>query len=179
MAPSPAVRNPEGKIRLYCKGADTILLERLHPANLELASITTDHLNVSGGQVKGRGACSTGAGGSLLGGRVMGVPVSLLPRLQAPGPDAWCPQEYAGEGLRTLVLAYKDLEEGYYGDWAERLRRASLAPDAREDRLARLYDEVEHDMMVGARKLAWQVGCGPTAPLGSYASFPAAGGHSH
>uniref|UniRef100_A0A7M4F6L7 Phospholipid-transporting ATPase n=1 Tax=Crocodylus porosus TaxID=8502 RepID=A0A7M4F6L7_CROPO len=98
---SVIVRNPEGKIRLYCKGADTILLERLHPANLELASITTDHLN-----------------------------------------------EYAGEGLRTLVLAYKDLEEGYYGDWAERLRRASLAPDAREDRLARLYDEVEHDMML-------------------------------
>ncbi|XP_062454101.1 phospholipid-transporting ATPase ID [Rhea pennata] len=98
---SVIVRSPEGKIRLYCKGADTILLERLHPANQDLTNVTTDHLN-----------------------------------------------EYAGEGLRTLVLAYKDLEESYYEDWSERLRRASGAPEAREDRLARLYEEVEHDMML-------------------------------
>ncbi|XP_064257581.1 phospholipid-transporting ATPase ID isoform X4 [Passer domesticus] len=98
---SVIVRSPEGKIRLYCKGADTILLERLHPLNQDLASVTTDHLN-----------------------------------------------EYAGEGLRTLVLAYKDLEESYYKDWSERLHRAGSAPEAREDHLARLYDEVEHDMML-------------------------------
>ncbi|XP_068031211.1 phospholipid-transporting ATPase ID isoform X1 [Anomalospiza imberbis] len=98
---SVIVRSPEGKIRLYCKGADTILLERLHPVNQDLSSITTDHLN-----------------------------------------------EYAGEGLRTLVLAYKDLEESYYKDWSERLHRAGSAPEAREDHLARLYDEVEHDMML-------------------------------
>uniref|UniRef100_A0A8B9T002 Phospholipid-transporting ATPase n=1 Tax=Anas platyrhynchos TaxID=8839 RepID=A0A8B9T002_ANAPL len=96
---SVIVRSPEGKIRLYCKGADTILLERLHPANQDLTNVTTDHLNVSA-------------------------------------------------GLRTLVLAYKDLEESYYEDWSERLHRASGAPEAREDRLARLYDEVEHDMML-------------------------------
>ncbi|NWH95918.1 AT8B2 ATPase, partial [Aegithalos caudatus] len=98
---SVIVRSPEGKIRLYCKGADTILLERLHPVNQDLTSITTDHLN-----------------------------------------------EYAGEGLRTLVLAYKDLEEGYYKDWSERLHQAGSAPEAREDHLAQLYDEVEHDMML-------------------------------
>ncbi|XP_074020549.1 phospholipid-transporting ATPase ID isoform X1 [Numenius arquata] len=98
---SVIVRSPEGKIRLYCKGADTILLERLHPINQDLTNVTTDHLN-----------------------------------------------EYAGEGLRTLVLAYKDLEEGYYEDWSERLHRAGSAPEAREDRLARLYDEVERDMML-------------------------------
>ncbi|XP_066062816.1 phospholipid-transporting ATPase ID isoform X2 [Chamaea fasciata] len=98
---SVIVRSPEGKIRLYCKGADTILLERLHPVNQDLTGITTDHLN-----------------------------------------------EYAGEGLRTLVLAYKDLEESYYKDWSERLLRAGSAPEAHEDHLARLYDEVEHDMML-------------------------------
>ncbi|NXD98687.1 AT8B2 ATPase, partial [Chaetorhynchus papuensis] len=98
---SVIVRSPEGKIRLYCKGADTILLERLHPVNQDLTSITTDHLN-----------------------------------------------EYAGEGLRTLVLAYKDLEESYYKDWSERLHQAGSAPEAREDHMARLYDEVEHDMML-------------------------------
>ncbi|XP_064494558.1 phospholipid-transporting ATPase ID isoform X3 [Pseudopipra pipra] len=98
---SVIVRCPEGKIRLYCKGADTILLERLHPVNQDLTSVTADHLN-----------------------------------------------EYAAEGLRTLVLAYKDLEESYYRDWSERLRWAGSASEAREDCLARLYDEVEHDMML-------------------------------
>uniref|UniRef100_A0A3Q2DRG5 Phospholipid-transporting ATPase n=1 Tax=Cyprinodon variegatus TaxID=28743 RepID=A0A3Q2DRG5_CYPVA len=42
---SVIVRNPEGKIRLYCKGADTVVLERLHSCNQELISITSDHLN--------------------------------------------------------------------------------------------------------------------------------------
>ncbi|KAM8734430.1 phospholipid-transporting ATPase ID isoform 3-T3 [Acanthopagrus schlegelii] len=42
---SVIVRNPEGRIRLYCKGADTVLLERLHPCNQELMNITSDHLN--------------------------------------------------------------------------------------------------------------------------------------
>ncbi|NXE85783.1 AT8B2 ATPase, partial [Cochlearius cochlearius] len=98
---SVIVRSPEPPPRLYCKGADTILLERLHPTPPHLTNVTTDHLN--------------------------------------PPP---------GEGLRTLVLAYKDLEESYYEDWSERLHRAGSAPEAREDRLARLYDEVEHDMML-------------------------------
>lgn len=47
VSPAPTVvRNPEGRIRLYCKGADTILLDRLHPSPQELLSTTTDHLNV-------------------------------------------------------------------------------------------------------------------------------------
>uniref|UniRef100_A0A3B3X3U2 Phospholipid-transporting ATPase n=1 Tax=Poecilia mexicana TaxID=48701 RepID=A0A3B3X3U2_9TELE len=45
---SVIVRNPEGRICLYCKGADTVLLERLHPCNQELMSITSDHLNEYG-----------------------------------------------------------------------------------------------------------------------------------
>lgn len=69
-------------------------------------------------------------------------------------------QEYAGEGLRTLVLAYRDLEESYYKDWSERLHRAGSAPEAREDHLARLYDEVEHDMMVGGLEAEAGGGCG-------------------
>uniref|UniRef100_A0A8C1WT11 Phospholipid-transporting ATPase n=1 Tax=Cyprinus carpio TaxID=7962 RepID=A0A8C1WT11_CYPCA len=46
---SVIVRNPEGRIRLYCKGADTVLFERLHSCNHELMNITSDHLNVSDG----------------------------------------------------------------------------------------------------------------------------------
>ncbi|XP_051922125.1 phospholipid-transporting ATPase ID isoform X2 [Hippocampus zosterae] len=42
---SVIVRNPEGRIRLYCKGADTVLLERLRPCKQDLINITSDHLN--------------------------------------------------------------------------------------------------------------------------------------
>uniref|UniRef100_A0A8C2DBV5 ATPase phospholipid transporting 8B5a n=1 Tax=Cyprinus carpio TaxID=7962 RepID=A0A8C2DBV5_CYPCA len=44
---SVIVRNPEGKLSLYCKGADTIIYERLHPSCSELMKVTTEHLNVS------------------------------------------------------------------------------------------------------------------------------------
>ncbi|KAM9805955.1 phospholipid-transporting ATPase ID isoform 5-T5 [Syngnathus typhle] len=42
---SVIVRNPEGRIRLYCKGADTVLLERLRPCKQDLINMTSDHLN--------------------------------------------------------------------------------------------------------------------------------------
>uniref|UniRef100_A0A3Q2XM92 Phospholipid-transporting ATPase n=1 Tax=Hippocampus comes TaxID=109280 RepID=A0A3Q2XM92_HIPCM len=42
---SVIVRNPEGRIRLYCKGADTVLLQRLRPCKQDLINITSDHLN--------------------------------------------------------------------------------------------------------------------------------------
>lgn len=57
LSPAPlTVRNPEGKIRLYCKGADTILLDRLHHSTQELLNTTTDHLNVG---VRSRGRCGS------------------------------------------------------------------------------------------------------------------------
>nr|XP_033779615.1 phospholipid-transporting ATPase ID isoform X2 [Geotrypetes seraphini] len=98
---SVIVRDPEGKIRLYCKGADTILFERLHASNYELMIATTEHLN-----------------------------------------------EYAGDGLRTLVLAYKDLEEEYFEAWAERLQDASTALEGCDDKLTAIYEEIEQDMML-------------------------------
>uniref|UniRef100_A0A9J8DBD4 Phospholipid-transporting ATPase n=1 Tax=Cyprinus carpio carpio TaxID=630221 RepID=A0A9J8DBD4_CYPCA len=45
---SVIVRNPEGKLTLYCKGADTIIFERLHPLSSKLMEVTTEHLNLLG-----------------------------------------------------------------------------------------------------------------------------------
>nr|XP_055066724.1 phospholipid-transporting ATPase ID isoform X2 [Misgurnus anguillicaudatus] len=98
---SVIVKNPEGHIRLYCKGADTVLFERLHPSNQELLNITSDHLN-----------------------------------------------EYAGDGLRTLAVAYRDLSEKQWEEWEERYRCADKATDCRDDRLAGAYEEIEQDMML-------------------------------
>ncbi|XP_062410135.1 phospholipid-transporting ATPase ID [Sardina pilchardus] len=98
---SVIVRSPEGKLILYCKGADTIIYERLHPSCSKLMEVTTQHLN-----------------------------------------------EYAGEGLRTLALAYKDLDEDYFESWRERHHEASTAMDSREEKLDAIYEEIEKDLML-------------------------------
>lgn len=58
-------------------------------------------------------------------------------------------QEFAGEGLRTLALAYKDLDEEYFSSWKQRHHEASTALEDREDKLDVLYEEIEKDLMVG------------------------------
>ncbi|XP_058473521.1 phospholipid-transporting ATPase ID [Solea solea] len=98
---SVIVRSPEGKLTLYCKGADTIIYERLDPSCNKLKNVTTGHLN-----------------------------------------------EYAGDGLRTLVLAYKDLDEDYMEDWKKRHYEACIAMDDREERLDELYEEIEKDLQL-------------------------------
>ncbi|XP_040010336.1 phospholipid-transporting ATPase ID-like isoform X1 [Xiphias gladius] len=98
---SVIVRSPEGKLSLYCKGADTIIYERLHPSCSKLMDVTTEHLN-----------------------------------------------EFAGEGLRTLALAYKDLDEEYFNQWKQRHHEASTALDERESKLDQLYEEIEKDLLL-------------------------------
>lgn len=57
-------------------------------------------------------------------------------------------QEFAGEGLRTLVLAYKDLDKVYFADWQKRHHEASTSLEDREEKLAVLYEEIEKDLKV-------------------------------
>uniref|UniRef100_A0A4W4F728 Phospholipid-transporting ATPase n=1 Tax=Electrophorus electricus TaxID=8005 RepID=A0A4W4F728_ELEEL len=45
---SVIVRSPEGKLALYCKGADTIIYKRLHESCSKLMEVTTEHLNLIG-----------------------------------------------------------------------------------------------------------------------------------
>ncbi|GLD54395.1 phospholipid-transporting ATPase ID-like protein, partial [Lates japonicus] len=51
---SVIVRSPEGKLSLFCKGADTIIYERLHQSCSKLMDVTTEHLNEFAGEVKQR-----------------------------------------------------------------------------------------------------------------------------
>lgn len=41
------VKNPQGHIKLYSKGADTIIFERLDPSSDDLMYTTSEHLSVS------------------------------------------------------------------------------------------------------------------------------------
>ncbi|KAL0968678.1 hypothetical protein UPYG_G00270100 [Umbra pygmaea] len=98
---SVIVRNPAGQIKLYCKGADTIIFDRLDPSNEDLMDTTSEHLN-----------------------------------------------EFAGEGLRTLALAYKVLDRGLFEEWMRRLLLASTVMENREEGLAALYEEIETGLML-------------------------------
>lgn len=94
----------DGKMKLYCKGADSVIFERLHSSSDELKATTTEHLN-----------------------------------------------KFAGEGLRTLCLAYKDLDEAYFQEWSERHHEAATALNNREELVDEVYDEIEQDLiLIGA-----------------------------
>lgn len=98
------MRNPQGKIKLYSKGADTIIFELLDSSSEALMHTTSEHLS-----------------------------------------------EFAGEGLRTLALAYKDVDEDYFAVWTKRLLFASTVIENREDQLAVLYEEIEQGLkLLGA-----------------------------
>lgn len=60
-------------------------------------------------------------------------------------------QKFAGEGLRTLCLAYRDIEHDYFHDWKDRYHEASISLDSREERLDKLYEEIEQNLtLLGA-----------------------------
>ncbi|KAF8359761.1 hypothetical protein PRIPAC_94756 [Pristionchus pacificus] len=102
---SVILRTPEGAIRLYCKGADMMIMPRLSPRTpSSLRDATISHMD-----------------------------------------------EFAAIGLRTLVLAYRDIEEGYFQDWLRRQKEAALDLNNREQRLDQVYDEMESDLtLIGA-----------------------------
>ncbi|XP_044213765.1 probable phospholipid-transporting ATPase IM isoform X1 [Thunnus albacares] len=101
---SVIVRNPQGQIKLYCKGADTIIFDRLDPSSQDLMCATSEHLS-----------------------------------------------EFAGDGLRTLALAYKNLDEDYFDVWMKKLLFASTVIENREEQLAVLYEEIERGLkLLGA-----------------------------
>lgn len=44
---SSIVRGPDGKVRLYCKGADTVIYERLAAEGQTFNELTSNQLEVS------------------------------------------------------------------------------------------------------------------------------------
>ncbi|XP_069187233.1 phospholipid-transporting ATPase ID isoform X2 [Procambarus clarkii] len=91
----------DGKIRLYCKGADSIIYERLKDGQDSFKRLTQEHLD-----------------------------------------------SFAGDGLRTLCLAYKDLDEDYFQNWKSRHHEAAVSLESREDKLACIYEEIEKDLVL-------------------------------
>lgn len=59
--------------------------------------------------------------------------------------------QYAKEGLRTLVMAKKNIRMDEYIKWNHKFEQASQMVHEREETLNRLYDKIEQEMsLVGA-----------------------------
>ncbi|XP_047532184.1 probable phospholipid-transporting ATPase IM isoform X3 [Vanessa atalanta] len=92
----------DGEIRLYTKGADNVIYDRLKRSHQEeVRSKTQEHLN-----------------------------------------------KFAGEGLRTLALAWRPLEERGFAEWKRRHQAAALALRDRDERLDAIYEEIETDLIL-------------------------------
>ena len=96
---SVILRDPAGRLRLFCKGADSVIFERL---------------------AEGQHARKARMGSSLDG--------------------------YAAEGLRTLCLAYRDLQEDEYSAWLKRYDAASALLVDREIEMENAASGIETDL---------------------------------
>ncbi|MGH0177268.1 UNVERIFIED_CONTAM: hypothetical protein FKN15_001375 [Acipenser sinensis] len=100
---SVLVREPEGGLKLYCKGADIVIFERLAP--------DSPHRDATEKALDG----------------------------------------FAEETLRTLCLAGRSVEEGFYREWIGEHHRANMATQGREQELAAAYERIENNLtLLGA-----------------------------
>jgi len=114
---SVIVRGPDKRIKLYTKGADTVIYERLAP-NQTFSDPTLVHLEVN---------------------------LNSSPAMQA---DL---QDYATEGLRTLCLAYREVSEDEYRNWAVMYDNAASQLSNRADALDRAAEAIEQNLhLLGA-----------------------------
>uniref|UniRef100_A0A673UQJ3 Phospholipid-transporting ATPase n=1 Tax=Suricata suricatta TaxID=37032 RepID=A0A673UQJ3_SURSU len=98
---SVIVRTPENRVMLFCKGADTILCQLLHPSCISLRDVTMEHLD-----------------------------------------------DFAIEGLRTLMVAYRELDNSFFQAWSKKHNEACLSLENREDKISNVYEEIEKDLML-------------------------------
>ncbi|KAF5201305.1 Phospholipid-transporting atpase [Thalictrum thalictroides] len=99
---SVIVRDAEGKLLLLCKGADSVMLERLAKNGREFEEKTMDHMN-----------------------------------------------EYADAGLRTLVLAYRELSEEEYKKFNQEFTAAKNSVSAERDTMVdEVADKIESGLIL-------------------------------
>ncbi|KAK4773904.1 hypothetical protein SAY87_028923 [Trapa incisa] len=99
---SVIVKDKEGKLLVLCKGADSVMFERLAKSSREFEEDTRKHVN-----------------------------------------------RYADAGLRTLVLAYRELEEEEYQHFSKKLNKVknSISAD-RDSRVDGVIEEIEKDLIL-------------------------------
>eukprot|EP00116_Pleurobrachia_bachei_P012511 sb/3472773/ len=118
------LRCPDGRVRLFCKGADTTVIPLINKKRPDLLEVTLDHMNV-----------------------------------------------FARTGLRTLIIAMKDISDADFQEWYKIYEAArnltcgcsiivvtitqqpcfSIAMTNRDEKVAAAYDLIEADLdLVGS-----------------------------
>ncbi|KNE59459.1 phospholipid-translocating P-type ATPase, flippase [Allomyces macrogynus ATCC 38327] len=98
---SVVVRDPEGKVRLLTKGADSVIFERLAPGQGALMQATLGHL-----------------------------------------------QWFANDGLRTLCVAARNIDEDAFRDWHARYQSAGMLAVGRDEAMDEIAEELERDLVL-------------------------------
>ncbi|XP_059316657.1 phospholipid-transporting ATPase 3-like isoform X2 [Lycium ferocissimum] len=98
---SVVCRYPDGRLVLYCKGADNVIYERLRNGENDLKKRTREHL-----------------------------------------------EQFGAAGLRTLCLAYRDLNPDLYESWNEKFIQAKSSLREREKKLDEVSELIEKDLVL-------------------------------
>ncbi|KAG8384831.1 hypothetical protein BUALT_Bualt04G0159200 [Buddleja alternifolia] len=99
---SVIVKNAENQLLLLCKGADSVMFERLSKESQDFVAITRDHI-----------------------------------------------KKYAEAGLRTLVVAYRELSEEEFSSWQEEFLKAQTSVSADRDAMVdAAADKIEKDLIL-------------------------------
>ncbi|KAM6396139.1 phospholipid-transporting ATPase IK [Rhynochetos jubatus] len=130
---SVLVRDPQGTIRLYTKGADTVILERLQRRgpNETITEMALDEPHLHMGQGLKRTSNPL-----------------VFCKDQLHCKDAHGDAHFAEETLRTLCLASKEVSEAEYSEWSRRHREASILLQDRARELDKLYEEMEQNLQL-------------------------------
>ncbi|KAI5645123.1 cation transport ATPase (P-type) domain-containing protein [Phthorimaea operculella] len=146
---SVIVRTPSGQIKLYCKGADTVIYQRLAGGsnNAKYAAATLAHLEAFATEglrtlVFASADISEEAYQRLAGGSNNAkYAAATLAHLEA----------FATEGLRTLVFASADISEEAYQEWSNTYHKASIAIHNRESKIEEAAMLIENNLkLLGA-----------------------------
>ncbi|KAJ1377291.1 P-type ATPase [Sesbania bispinosa] len=99
---SVIVKDEEGRILLLCKGADSVMFERLAKDGREFEEKTSEHVH-----------------------------------------------EYADAGLRTLILAYREIDEEQYKEFDKKLSQAKNSVSAdQETMIEEVSDKIERNLIL-------------------------------
>jgi hypothetical protein len=62
-------------------------------------------------------------------------------------------QDFAGDGLRTLCCAVRDIDDEFFESWKLKYAAAAAARTEREQRLDSVYDEIETHLKLIGKKI--------------------------
>ncbi|KAH8788465.1 hypothetical protein F5883DRAFT_479211 [Diaporthe sp. PMI_573] len=166
------VRCPDGRIWLICKGADSILLPRLKSARLEIEGRQNPaKASVSARELDGRSVYSQPSPRNgdpwihlqpqpVRTDKAKSSEASRFEFLQEPSISDEADNirkcfshidEYAREGLRTLVYAGKFLGHEEYDSWKQLYQEAEASLDNRQERMEDVSDLLEQSLeLIGA-----------------------------